>query len=299
MVGESGSKAYFRIIRRIMIGALVVFLLAVFVFWRIENPRAERQRALIMDRIVPVFDWILVPVSHAAVMLENMRSYSQIHAQNLELRREVRIMDAWREAALQLEQENAALRAHSNVKPEPDHTYITGLVLADSGSPFRRSVLLNIGKHDGIVDGWAATDGLALIGRISGVGNRTSRVILLTDSNSRVPVLIQPAGQRAILTGDDSSSPLLQFIDNVELVRPGDRIVSSGDGDMLPRNILVGHVAEGPDRKMRAILTADFRRLDFVRVLRALRRERLTEPGELVQPRRRRPLLKFHELTDG
>ncbi|MCY3996608.1 MAG: rod shape-determining protein MreC [Rhodobacter sp.] len=273
--------------------------MATFLFWRIDNPRAERQRALIVDQIVPAIDWLLVPVTQAAEMLENLRSYNRIHAQNVELRRELRKMKAWREAALQLEQENAMLRRYNNVKQEPDLTYITGLVVADSGSPFRRSVLLNIGKHDGIVDGWAATDGLGLVGRISGVGNRTSRVILLNDSNSRVPVMIQPSGQRAILTGDDSTLPLLRFIDDIELVRPGDRIVTSGDGGVFPENILVGQVIDGPNLKPRAMLTADFRRLRFVRVLRTLTRERLAEPGEPVERRHQQPLLRFPEFTDG
>jgi len=298
VAAQRDSRHYFRTVRHILVGLLVVFLMAVFVFWRIDNPRAEHQRALIVDRIVPAVDWLLTPMTHATEMLENMRSYSRIQRQNLELRRELRKMNAWREAALQLEQENAKLRTYNNVKPEPDLTYITGLVLADSGSPFRRSVLLNIGTQDGIVDGWAATDGLALVGRVSGVGKRTARVILLTDSNSRVPVLVQPSGQRAILTGDDSNLPLLQFVENVELVRPGDRIVTSGDGSVLPKDILVGQVVDGPDRKMRALPIADFRQLYFVRVLRALSRERLTEPGELVQHRSQRPLLRFPALTD-
>jgi len=299
VAGENGKRNYLRTIRRIFIGLLAVFLMATFLFWRIDNPRAERQRALIVDQIVPAIDWLLVPVTQAAEMLENLRSYNRIHAQNVELRRELRKMKAWREAALQLEQENAMLRRYNNVKQEPDLTYITGLVVADSGSPFRRSVLLNIGKHDGIVDGWAATDGLGLVGRISGVGNRTSRVILLNDSNSRVPVMIQPSGQRAILTGDDSTLPLLRFIDDIELVRPGDRIVTSGDGGVFPENILVGQVIDGPNLKPRAMLTADFRRLRFVRVLRTLTRERLAEPGEPVERRHQQPLLRFPEFTDG
>jgi len=299
VTGRSGREYYLRTIRRLLIGALLVFLIGAFMFWRIDNPRAERQRALVLDRIVPTADWILSPMTHAARMLENMGSYSGIHTRNLELRQELKEMKAWKEAALQLERENARLRAHLNVKSEPDLTYITGIVLADSGSPFRRSALLNIGKHDGIVDGWAATDGQALVGRVSGVGNRVSRVILMTDVNSRIPVLIQPSGQRAILTGDDSNLPLLRFIDNVELVRPGDRIVSSGDGGVFPGNILVGRVVNGSDSKMRALPAADFRRLDFVRVLRALPREKLTEPGDPVQSRRQRPLLGFHAFTDG
>ena len=79
---------------------------------------------------------------------------------------------------------------------DPRLTYITGVVLADSGSPFRQSVLLNVGARDGIMDGWAAMDGIGLVGRISGVGENTARVILLTDATSRIPAVIQPSGQR-------------------------------------------------------------------------------------------------------
>ncbi len=139
-------------------------------------------------------------------MIENFQSYARIYEQNQELRRELQQMKAWKEAALQLEQKNAKLLDLNNVRLDPKLTYVTGVVLADSGSPFRQSVLLNIGERDGIVDGWAATDGLGLVGRISGVGRSTSRVILLTDANSRIPVMIQPSGQRAILSGDNTKS---------------------------------------------------------------------------------------------
>ncbi len=59
-----------------------------------------------------------------------------------------------------------------------------------------------------------------------GVGRNTARVILLTDSNSRIPVTIQPSGQRAILSGDNSNLPPIEFLESPELVRPGDRVVS-------------------------------------------------------------------------
>ncbi len=81
-------------------------------------------------------------------------------------------MQAWKEAALQLEQENARLLDLNNVRLDPRLTFVTGVVMADSGSPFRQSVLLNVGARDGIVDGWAAMDGIGLVGRISGVGQR-------------------------------------------------------------------------------------------------------------------------------
>ncbi len=280
----NASDIYVRPVRRILIGLLVFALLAVFVLWRIDSPRVERVRAQIIDRVVPGFDWLLVPVTGAAGMIEDFRSYARIHEQNQELRRELQQMKAWKEAALQLEQQNAKLLDLNNVRLDPKLTYVTGVVLADSGSPFRQSVLLNIGARDGIVDGWAATDGLGLVGRISGVGKSTSRVILLTDSNSRIPVTIQPSGQKALLSGDNSNLPPVDFIEAPEQVRPGDRVVSSGDGGVFPADMLVGTVVQGADRRLRVRLAADYERLDFLRVLRAHPKAPLTDPGRLVLP---------------
>ena len=281
---RGNSDAYVRPIRRILIGGLVLFLLAIFLIWRIDSPRVERFRAQIVDRIVPSFDWALIPVTKAAGMIEDFQSYSRIYEQNQELRRELQQMKAWKEAALQLEQKNAKLLDLNNVRLDPKLTYVTGVVLADSGSPFRQSVLLNIGSRDGIVDGWAATDGLGLVGRISGVGRSTARVILLSDANSRIPVAIQPSGQRALLAGDNSSLPLIEFLESPELVRPGDRVVSSGDGGVFPAGILVGQVAQGADRRLRVRLSADYERLDFLRVLRSMPKPPLNDPGGLVLP---------------
>ncbi len=278
------SDFYTRPIRRILIAVLLVFLFGLFLLWRIDSPRVERVRAQLVDKVIPSFDWALVPVTRLANMVEDFQSYDAIYEQNQELRRELQQMKAWKEAALQLEQENARLLDLNNVRLDARLSYVTGVVLADSGSPFRQSVLLNIGARDGIVDGWAAMDGLGLVGRVSGVGARTSRVILLTDSNSRVPVTIQPSGQNALMVGNNSALPPLEFLDNAEQVRPGDRVVSSGDGGVFPPGLLVGTVVQGTDRRLRVRLAADYERLEYLRVLRSLGQERITEPGGLVVP---------------
>ena len=271
-------------VRRILIAVLVLTLVATFLFWRIDSPRVERFRAALVDRIVPNMDWALLPVTKTVEMVEGFRSYARVVEQNAELKRELQQMKAWKEAAVQLEQQNAKLLAQNQVRLDPQLTSVSGVVLADSGSPFRQSVLLNVGARDGIVDGWATMDGLGLVGRISGVGNSTSRVILLTDSSSRIPVTIQPSGQKAILAGDNTAAPPVEFLENPELVRPGDRVVSSGDGGVFPAGILVGQVAQGTDRRLRVRLAADYERLDFLRVLRSHPAERIGDPGALIPP---------------
>ncbi|MGR3374658.1 rod shape-determining protein MreC [Pseudooceanicola nanhaiensis] len=279
------DEDYVAPLRRLLIGVLVLCLLAVFLVWRIDSPRVERFRAQVVDKVLPGFDWAMAPVTASVNILRDFQSYHRIHEQNRELRRELQQMKAWKEAALQLEQENARLLDLNNVRLDPRLTYITGVVMADSGSPFRQSVLLNVGARDGIVDGWAAMDGIGLVGRMSGVGDSTSRVLLLTDTSSRVPVTIQPSDQRAILAGDNSSVPPIEFLEDPDLVRPGDRVVSSGDGGVFPAGLLIGQVAQDPGGRLRVRLAADFERLEYLRVLRHLGSERIEDPGALVGPR--------------
>ena len=296
---RGNSDEYARPIRRILVGSVVLFLFALFLLWRIDSPRVERFRTALVDRFVPSLDWALVPVTKVADMVEGFQSYTRIYEQNQELRRELQQMKAWKEAALQLEQKNAKLLDLNKVRLDPKYTFVTGVVLADSGSPFRQSVLLNVGERDGIVDGWATMDGIGLVGRISGVGKGTSRVILLTDSNSRIPVSIQPSGQKALLVGDNTATPPIEFLESPELVRPGDRVVSSGDGGVFPSGILVGQVAMGSDRRLRIRLAADYGRLEFLRVIRSHRSETITDPGALLAPSSLPVLPEAEVITDG
>jgi rod shape-determining protein MreC len=284
MARDSYDDAYARPVRRLLVTVLILCLVALVVLWRIDNPRVERMRAAIVDSVVPNMEWAMAPITGLARIFEDFQSYVGLFEQNQELRRELQQMRAWREAALQLEQENARLLDLNRVQLDPELTFVTGLVLADSGSPFRRSVLINVGARDGILDGWATMDGLGLVGRVSGVGERTSRVLLVTDSNSRLPVTIQPSGQQALLIGDNSQTPLLDFIEAREDVSPGDRIVTSGDGGLFPPGLLVGQVVETTDGRLRARLSADLVRLQFLRVMRSHPGTTLDDPGSLVGP---------------
>ena len=278
------SSDYTAPLKRLLLGLLVLCLIGLFLVWRIDSPRVERFRAQVIDRVVPSFDWAMAPVTGAVNILRDFQSYQRIYQQNQELRRELQQMKAWKEAALQLEQENARLLDLNNVQLDPRLTYVTGVVLADSGSPFRQSVLLNVGARDGIVDGWAAMDGLGLVGRISGVGDNTARVILLTDTSSRIPVTIQPSGQQALIIGDNTGAPPIDFIEAPDQIRPGDRVMTSGDGGVLPAGLLIGQVAEDPGGRMRVRLAADYERLEFLRVLRDYGHERVSDPGRLIAP---------------
>ncbi len=283
---RSHREDYAGPLSRLLLGVICLCLLGIFLVWRIDSPRIEQFRAQVTDRVVPSMSWAMAPVTGAINLIRDFQSYQRLAEQNRELRGELRRMQAWKEAALQLEQENARLLDLNHVRLDPRLTYVTGVVMADSGSPFRQSVLLNVGARDGIVDGWAAMDGIGLVGRISGTGQSSARVVLLTDSASSVPALIQPSGQTALVAGDNSSAPLVDFLENPDLVRPGDRVVSSGDGGVFPAGLLIGQVAADPSGRLRVRLAADYERLEFLRVLRHHGVEGIADAGGVVAPQK-------------
>ncbi len=282
MAGNEQTGNAWRAVRRLIVGLTLFLFFALFILWRVDNPRVERFRMALVDRFVPNMEWMLVPVTQFTRIVSDYQSYAQIYERNQELRQELQRMKGWQEAALQLEQTNAQLRALNNVQLSPSLGFVTGEVITDSGSPFSQSGLLNVGLIDGVRDGQAAVDGLGLVGRISGVADHTARLVFLTDVSSQVPVIIRPSNQRAILHGDNTLAPRILFIDNPDEVLPGMRVVTSGDGGIFPPELLIGQIVRASNGEVRTLLAADFEGLEFVRILRSSPLDQISGAGALV-----------------
>lgn len=281
---EDASAEMTRALKRIAFAILCLSALAIFGLWRIDNPRAERIRMAVTDAAAPSLDLVAAPTARIAEALREWEDWRALDRRNRDLRREVQRLRAWRDVAQELERENARLRALNNVRLSPRTGFATAEVIADSGGPFGQSVLVNIGAEDGVSDGAAAVDGAGLVGRVVGVGERVSRVLLLTDFDSRVPVKILPGGERAVLSGDATAAPRLAFLADIEGVGIGDRIATSGDGGVFPPDLAIGVVAALGERSARVRLAADYQNLEFVRVLRWRREAPVDAPGELILP---------------
>lgn len=282
--GGDISKEFGRLMRRGLTVGLVILCIALFALWRADSPRIERMRMALADFATPSIELTARPIAAATSMVEDFENFTRVYEQNKALRQEIQRLRAWREAAQQLERENSQLRALNNLKLGERVGYIAGEVIADSGSPFAQSVLINIGARDGVVDGAAAVDGEGLVGRVVGVGQKAARLLLLTDFNSRVPVKVLPSGRRAILTGESTDAPRLSFLDAATGVAPGDRVMTSGDGGVFPPDLLIGEVAVIGEYGARVQIRADYERLEFVRVLRYQPSTRIDDPGGLILP---------------
>ena len=170
----------------------------------------------------------------------------------------------WQTHAQLLEQENAALRKLVNMAERPDITVITAPVIADTRSPFRNSILVNLGSQNGVANGWMATDGIGVVGRVTSVGQSVSRIVLLLDTSSRVPGRISVTGSRALVVGNNTMFPNIElFGDSVDYL-DGSRVITSGDAGVYPPGYLIGTIHVPAEGEPRVVPAADFSTLSHV-----------------------------------
>lgn len=267
---------------RIFFGVLLVMAVLLFVLWRTDNPRLQGLRSAVLDVVRPVLEAVAGPSSAVANLFEDVEGFAELQAENEALREEVRRLRASAEEVERLEEENARLRFINNVSLPPDLRFVRAQVIGDSGGPHGQTMLLSVGARNGVEDGAPAMYEGAVIGRLFGVGENTARVLLVTDPRSRIPVAVGVERSRAIMAGDNSGAPSLQYLADDEPVEEGARVVTTGDGGVFPRGLTIGRVFPDEDQKARVRLTADLRQVEFVTVLISALNEPAPPPGGLV-----------------
>lgn len=202
-----------------------------------------------------------------------------------QLERENRDLQQWRDLAERLAERNARYEALLRMPADTfgegadiEHSIAAQLVL-DSGGPFTRTLVANAGDIHGVRVGYIAVNENGLIGRVVSVGQRSSRVLMLDDYSSRIPVLGEASRVRAVLVGQATrppelithpyqvQPPRLDFIVGSQSLREGERIITSGDGGLFPRGIPVGIARRQSDGSWRVALAAAQRPIDFVRII--------------------------------
>jgi rod shape-determining protein MreC len=247
---------------------LISAALALLVLGRSDNEALSRFRAAVTDLLAPALAVLAAPVDSVRGLVATGREAWYAHRDNERLREDVERLMYWREIARKLEQQNAVLRAQLNLQPVPLAHFITAPVIADTGGAFVRTLVVGAGARDGAAPGQAAMTGTGLVGRVTQVGERASRLLLLSDLNSRVPVLVEGSRHRGVLAGDNSERPRLIYLPGAAQIRPGDRIVTSGHGGLFPKYLPVGVVASVEEGEIRVQPFVDWDRLEYVTLLR-------------------------------
>ena len=241
MIRLSSSRR--AVVQRIIFPVLILLSAMMIIVGKMDQGVFEPLRISLSDLAAPTLDALSRPIAAAGNLLNQAHGLINLYQENARLEEENGRLLHWQQAALNLATENAQLRSLLKMVPEPAVSYVTARVIANSGGAYVRNLMVNAGSDIGVARGQAAITGTGLVGRIAEVGTRTARILLLTDLNSRVPVIVERSRQRAILSGDNSERPLLQYLDPAGVVKIGDRIITSGEGGVFPPNLPVGVVS--------------------------------------------------------
>ena len=212
---------------RLTLPVLIVAAFALMLLGKADAVLAERARTGLGDVLAPLYAAIAAPLGALRGAIEDGAHIFSLARDNDRLREENARLRQWQSVALALEAENAALKANLHWLPDPAPSYVTARVVADAGGVYARSVLISIGPHHGVSKGQIALDERGLVGRVTEVGERSARVLLITDMNSRVPVTLQDSRARAILAGTNSPLPRLMFWPEGTPPAEGEKVVTS------------------------------------------------------------------------
>ena len=242
--------------------------IVLLIFGRSQSSFIEETRAQVFATFIPVIEVIDLPRKATSGLSEWIRDVAVVFSDNDFLRKENANLKRQLTEATELEIDNLRLKNLLKIKDGTVTTITASRIVSDSNSPFFKSMLINSGKNDGVKKGHAVVNEEGVIGRTINVAGNSSRVLLLNDINSRIPVKFAETGVNVILAGDNSQLLRINFMPADELVKIGDLVLTSGMGGVFPPDLPVGQVSEITvlgDIKIQPAV--DLNRLNYVSVI--------------------------------
>ena len=253
--------------QRFALPVLIFVSVVMVVLGKADTLLFERVRIVFADAASPVLAAVSQPAAALDQLVDRVQAAFALYAENAQLRQDNARLLQWQQVAQGLSVENGRLRELLNLAPDPAVSFVSARVIANSGGSFVRSVLVDAGSREGLARGQAAVTGAGLVGRVTEVGERAARILLLTDRNSSVPVTVDGSRERAMLAGDNSDRPRLRYLPARSTVKIGDRLVTSGDGGVFPPGLPIGVVVAIEDGILRVEPYAQLSRLDYLRIV--------------------------------
>src|ERR1700760_455528 len=235
---------------------LFALAVALVLIGKAQSSLFDRARARVTDWMAPELAWAHRPFDAVSNWWASIDEGYNVYQENVRLKEENARLKQWQTVAVSLDARVKRYQLLLHAVPDAALSSVLAHVIGRAKRPFLETMILDAGKANGVKPGQAVVDTQGMIGRIFLSGEHTSWVILLTDLNSRIPVITEPGHAQAILTGDNAKAPGLETLAQGAQVHEGDQVVSSGDGGILPPGLPIGTVvADG--KSFRVALLAD------------------------------------------
>lgn len=251
---------------KLTLPVLVAAAFGLMLLGKADTVMAEHARIALDDALAPIYAVLSQPLGRVHDAVANTVSLWNIRDENERLLDENRQLRRWQTIALALDAENKRLKDELHWIPDHAPGFVTARVVADAGGVYAKAVLLSVGPHHSVHQGAIALDGRGLVGRVTEVGSRVARVLLITDLNSRVPVIMERTGAHAILVGTNGPRPRLLYWPEDSPPVEGEAIVTSPVANAFPADLPVGFVHYDSAHVPEVVPAAALEHLEAVRL---------------------------------
>ena len=227
----------------------------------------DKTSSVAADIFSPIVELLAIPAKLVSGTLSYFYDFKDIRAENKRLREENRKLVIKSSRAASLEVENRLLAKLLNYIPPKEANYTTAKVVAEEGNAFSRALIIYTAGNDKIRKGQIALSDNGVIGRIEKVGSAYSKVLLITDINSKIPVVAERTRVRAILSGDNTLNPKLIFTPLEAEIAVGDKIVTSGVAGIFPSGLPIGKVISIDKNNIQVKTFSNLDKIEYVRIV--------------------------------
>ena len=251
--------------QRFSLFALIVFSIILIYVETIEAKPLDYLRSFIKDTIYRGSVVVSLPSKGFKSVVSTVANHLNLYNEIIKLKEEnAQLQEQIYDPGF-LIFENKQLRQLLDEQVTSSANFVSARVILDKQSPYLNSFIINSGSNKEIKNSMAVLDGKNFIGRIVDVNFFSSRVLLVTDLNSKIPVLVEPSGHHAILSGHGTNEPTLEYLPENHKVQSGNKVYTSGKEGIFSPGIPIGEVRVGTE-KIFVSLFSDISQIMFVNI---------------------------------
>jgi len=238
---QSGAKQKFSLF------VLIIASVLVFALDNLELKPIKALRSVINDGVYRLSAISSSPISFASASKSFLSNHFNIYKENEELKKKIELLEKDRFDTLYLQTENNQLQEVLELDKTTSYSTVGAKIMLDKNSPYLNSVVINKGSNVGIKLGMPVLNKGNLVGRIVEVNYISSRILLLNDLNSKIPAVISPSGEQAILSGIGSKNPTLEYLPDGFQNADDLTVYTSGKDGVLFPGISIGKIIRDED----------------------------------------------------